>query len=185
MADVKARMRGWIEAVICALSVLLTIAVLTFLVVSVLDFGRILWPKRDDRIRELVERASRPSRVIDGEEDVWREQNVGDAKPDFSLTAKALGEEYKKDNTAASAKYKGKVVELTGVVRSLHRLPPPRPNWTFDSTEACLELKDAVDIKCFTADKNPWRRALPGQRIKLKGRVAKRDGADGGVLFGC
>src|SRR5262249_35457580 len=53
------------------------------------------------------------------------------------------------------------------------------------STEACLELKDAVDIKCFTADKNPWRRALPGQRIKLKGRVAKRDGADGGVLFGC
>src|SRR5215510_5666241 len=50
------------------------------------------------------------------EADKKHDDPVGDAKPDFSLTATQFAAEYKKDRNAADARYGDKVIELTGIV---------------------------------------------------------------------
>src|SRR5262245_2375033 len=44
-----------------------------------------------------------------------------DARPDFSLTSKQFSEEYDKEEKAAEAKYKGKVIELSGLIIGMGR----------------------------------------------------------------
>jgi hypothetical protein len=175
------RIRNCIDAVLALIASLVAIALLIGLITILVGSAVSWWQgkeKKDDEIRRLVERASRRSITVDPAEDVGGEKDVGDAKPDFTLTAKEFGGEYKKDKKSFETKYKGKVVELKGVVRKVGRDP-------FGSTEARLYLEEAFDIVCSTADKNPWRRALPGQKIRLKGRVPKWKIANRGVLFGC
>src|SRR5262245_41585318 len=85
-------------------------------------------------------------------------KGVEDAKPDFSRSAKEFDEEYNKDKKAAEARYKGKVVELSGTVKSVGRNI---------GKEAFLSLeagpKNLAGVMCFTTDKQPWLKATPGQ----------------------
>src|SRR5262245_20094451 len=100
-----------------------------------------------------------------GDEKKGHTRSVGDPKPDFTLGSKEFAEEYKKDKKATEAKYKGKVVELSGTVKSVGRNI---------SKEAFIRLdagmKNITGVMCFTADKQPWLKATPGQTVKVKGK---------------
>jgi cold shock CspA family protein len=101
-----------------------------------------------------------------GEEKKGEEKKgVGDAKPDFTLTAKAFDEEYNKDKKAAEAKYKGKVVELSGTVKLVGRNLGKEAFVSLDAGS-----KNITGVMCFTTDKQPWLKATPGRTAKLKGK---------------
>src|SRR5262245_7275174 len=95
-------------------------------------------------------------------------KGVADAKPDFTLTSKEFAEEYQKDQKAATEKYKGKVVELSGTVIGLSRnVAIPQPYLSLQGVE-----KDPLGIWCLMADKEPWLKATPGQSVKMKGKAS-------------
>jgi hypothetical protein len=94
--------------------------------------------------------------------------DLRDAKPAFRVTSKQLGEEYKKDKKAAEAKYKGKVIEVTGLVTGIGQSINKEPCLTLEGAE-----KGVLDVMCFTAEKEPWAKAAPGQTVKLKGTCAE------------
>jgi tRNA_anti-like len=104
-----------------------------------------------------------------GDEKKGDTRSVGDPKPDFTLTSKEFAEEYKKDEKAAEAKYKGKVIELSGTVKSVSRSPDRGPFLSLQAGE-----KDLLGVWCFTTDRRPWLRATPGQTVKLRGKCNPR-----------
>jgi hypothetical protein len=89
------------------------------------------------------------------------------AKPDFSLTAEAFYNEVVDNVSAASKKYDGRVVELTGKVTSLGRneLNPNEPPIIL------LDGGPQQFVLCSTVDKQPWLKCVPGQTVKIRGKV--------------
>jgi hypothetical protein len=87
------------------------------------------------------------------------------AKPDFSIGSKQLEEEYARDRAAAETKYKDKVLELTGVVKIVGHHINKAPYLSLEGAN-----KDLLGIMCFTQDRHPWRKATPGQTVKLRGK---------------
>jgi hypothetical protein len=87
-------------------------------------------------------------------------------KPDFVVTAKAIAEEFKSDNPGAIAKYKDKIIEVTGLIK----------NAGIDKSDAPFLLLDGFPgafggVHCVTQDKTPWKKAMPGQVVTLRGKV--------------
>jgi tRNA_anti-like len=81
-------------------------------------------------------------------------------KADLSTTADDLGEEYFKDGNSMKTLHEGKVIELTGVVRSFYR------NENGPSLE--LGVKDrTAGFSVFPIDQKPWEKVLPGQTVRL------------------
>jgi len=82
---------------------------------------------------------------------------------DVSLTADEFAKEYKADSKGTAAKYKRKVIELSGTVDSFGK------NFGGE-VQLILGVKgEIVGVICFTADKKPWNQAAPGQTVKIKG----------------
>jgi Leucine-rich repeat (LRR) protein len=91
-------------------------------------------------------------------------EDISKIAPSFSLSAEKFSEEYKENRNAAEEKYKGKVVELTGVVKSMGR------NIADDSYISLEAGKVLFGVMCVTADAEPWAKVAPGQKVKLKGK---------------
>jgi len=109
-----------------------------------------------------------------------KEQSPGLAnKPaDFTLDAKAWKEEWKKDSAAAGAKYRGKVIELSGAVDSADQDPFGAVGYVF-----LLGPGDDQGVRCATVDKEPWAKVSPGSKVKIKGVAPDADlGMDGGLV---
>ena len=98
---------------------------------------------------------------------------------DLSLTADELGKEQNKNEKGTQTKYKGKVIELTGIVLGMGRNLFLEPGIT-------LKVKDEIVQLYLTAtDPRPWDKALPGQRVKLKVIYQEREkGIDTRLLGG-
>ena len=83
---------------------------------------------------------------------------------DFSLSAMELQAEFNTDKAAALAKYQGKTIDLSGVVKSVG-----------DDGSADNGLVEVVTgegslgLPCYTVDKEPFARLAPGQTVKLQG----------------
>jgi hypothetical protein len=91
------------------------------------------------------------------------------APADVTLTADELGKEERKDEKDTRQKYKGKVIELTGVVWGMGR------NIFLDPI-ITLHVKDEiVQLILISTEKKPWDKVSPGQRVKLKA-IYKRHG---------
>lgn len=86
------------------------------------------------------------------------------AKADFTLVADAFYKEYQADKSAAERKYKGKVIELTGEAESHGR------NFSGDAYVSLKVEKQLIGVMCFTADEEPWSKAVKGQKVKIKGK---------------
>jgi hypothetical protein len=86
---------------------------------------------------------------------------------DYKSTSKEFGDEYKKDkdHNAVNAKYKGKVIELTGQVVSVGFNAGGEPYLGLENVQG-----EFVPVMCFTRDPRPWVKAAPGQTVKLKGQ---------------
>jgi hypothetical protein len=73
-------------------------------------------------------------------------QALREARPDFTLSAQDLFDEYRKDGQATHKKYAGKVIELTGVVKDCKAT-----HGTLSSSWTCglirLSLKDTKVTK--------------------------------------
>ncbi|MCH7727869.1 MAG: WD40 repeat domain-containing protein [Planctomycetes bacterium] len=91
----------------------------------------------------------------------------------FKVTAKEFGAEFKKDHDAALAKYKGSVVEITGLVKDVGQ-------HISGEHQLILEHVPFHDVYCFMKEKYPWNKGSPGQTVKLKGRPSA-----GGRLMDC
>jgi hypothetical protein len=84
-------------------------------------------------------------------------------KADFTLTAQQFLDECKKDRTAADKKYKGKIIELSGVVGDFATTP------TKDAI-VWLKVEKAPGLMCNVRDKEPWTKVVPGQEVKVRGQ---------------
>jgi predicted small lipoprotein YifL len=90
------------------------------------------------------------------------------AKPDYVLTAEAVAEEFSKDREATQKKYRGKLVELTGVL--------DRPGQTALGEGYFLLVGTTKEpfVQCvLEKEKEPWKKALPGQTVVLRVRGAE------------
>lgn len=83
---------------------------------------------------------------------------------DFTLTAEAFYKEYQADKGAAERKYKGKVIELTGETDGHGR------NISEEAFVSLKVEKQLIGVRCFTADDQPWGKAVKGQKVKVKGK---------------
>jgi hypothetical protein len=85
--------------------------------------------------------------------------DIAEGQPDFVLTAEEFAKEWETSPKAAWEKYKGRIVELSGVVHSV---------WygliTLDSGADHRET-----VSCFTVDKEPFASVSGGQTVKIKG----------------
>jgi hypothetical protein len=85
---------------------------------------------------------------------------------DFTLDANAWHAEWKKDSEAAAKKYKGKIVELTGVVDHPDDDPYCRVGYIWLKPESGI-----LGVRCALDDTSPWLKVGPGCKIKIKGQV--------------
>jgi tRNA_anti-like len=93
-----------------------------------------------------------------------KEVDLATVKPDFSLTAEDWFKEWGKDEKLARQKYQGKIIELTGDVEIVDDHP--------NGEAGIVYLKVGRDnVTCYTADKEPWLKAGPGQKAKIRGKV--------------
>jgi hypothetical protein len=92
------------------------------------------------------------------------------ASPDYSLSARAFAEEYKKDPNAAQDKYRGKLVELKGELHGVSRDPYDSDESTFMFFVEGVHERDPY-IRCRTTMKRPWREYARGQEVAVAGVV--------------
>jgi hypothetical protein len=87
-------------------------------------------------------------------------------QPDVTMAAEAWNAEWKKDKDAAAARYKGKVVELSGTVQGADDDPYGEVGYVY------LKAKDnLIGVRCATRNKKPWTKVSPGSEVKVRGRV--------------
>jgi hypothetical protein len=85
-------------------------------------------------------------------------------KPDVVVSPAEWRAAFKKDSAAARARYKGKVIEMSGTVDSAR--PDPYGLCGYISLEV---PNDLVGVRCVLADKKPWRKVSPGSKVKVRG----------------
>lgn len=90
-------------------------------------------------------------------------------KPDFILAASELGAEGQKNGGGPTReKYKGKVIELSGVVRWVRRdrdHPERVLLWLYGATKSPLDM-----LRCVSRDPTPWKEVTPGQTVTIRGK---------------
>jgi hypothetical protein len=93
-------------------------------------------------------------------------------RADFSLTAKAFFAEVVDDIPAATKKYGGRIVEVTGEVSFITRD-------LFDPNKVTIVLDGGPQnaVICNLIEKEPWQKCVHGQTVKVRGRV------NGGMLL--
>src|SRR5262245_51452492 len=94
---------------------------------------------------------------------------AADPKPDFTLTAQEFGKEYQADKKAFEAKYKNKVVEVTGTVWNTR---VPRGDVLLHGNK----MKDAFIgeyVSCTPAEKfdEQLRGLARGQQVTVRGKT--------------
>jgi hypothetical protein len=87
--------------------------------------------------------------------------------PEVTVTPAEWHAEFKKDSKAATAKYKGKVVELAGEVSTVSGDPYDNVGYVFLKVPG-----DILGVRCATRDKKPWVKVSPGSQVKVRGRIS-------------
>lgn len=88
-----------------------------------------------------------------------------DTKPDVTTTAKELAADFKKDPNTMAQKYKG-LIELSGTVQTIARVHSD------GNYSIVLEGGEDSGVECYVKDEKPWKSALPGQKVKIRGKWA-------------
>jgi hypothetical protein len=86
-------------------------------------------------------------------------------KPDLVVSPADWRAEFKKDSQAARAKYRGKVIEMSGTVSSAR--PDPYGLCGYISLDVA---DDAFGVRCVLTDLKPWKRVSPGSKVKVRGK---------------
>jgi len=101
-------------------------------------------------------------------------------KPDIAVSAQEFVKDLQQDLSAAEKKYRGKLIEVSGIVSGFNWLAPmePRPFAPADEApnplaRSIISLQTGgllVGLRCLAADDEPWARISEGQRIKVRGK---------------
>jgi hypothetical protein len=84
------------------------------------------------------------------------------------LASAEFGEEYQADRKAAEAKYRGRLIELEGEIKAMGRNASKSAYISLEGAE-----DDLIGVMCFTADSKPWKKYVPGQKVKIRGQWAE------------
>ena len=111
------------------------------------------------------------------------DKSLADAKPDFTFTATAWHDEFKKDEGAARTKYLDKVIELTGVVDSVldQQAAPGLPALSMVHLEV---PKDSLGVRCDCTPPDLWKTVMPGSNTTVRGKYTVNSRLKG-ELFPC
>jgi hypothetical protein len=94
-------------------------------------------------------------------------------KADLIITPVEWRAEFKKDSQAAKAKYKDKVIEMSGTVSSVR----PDPYGLVGYVN--LDVPDDLEgVRCVLVDKKPWKKVSPGSKVKMRGKSSDRFSGD-------
>jgi hypothetical protein len=85
--------------------------------------------------------------------------------PDISISPAEFRAEFARNGQAAMQKFKGKVIELTGVVAGVGQDPFER------APGISLKADGMWTVSCVTTDPKPWLTVSPGSTVKLKGTL--------------
>lgn len=96
---------------------------------------------------------------------------VAAPEPAFSLTAIKMASDYKENEVAADAKYKGKLVELSGTVDTIGKDISDTPYIAFE-TENQYEVINRVQCMFKDGDTQALSAVSKGQKITLRGTVS-------------
>lgn len=89
------------------------------------------------------------------------------SKPEVSTDPASFRAEFKANGQAASQKYFGKTIEMTGIVARMGDDP-------FDKGPfISLKAEGEWTVSCATTDEKPWLTVMPGSKIKLKGKLPR------------
>jgi hypothetical protein len=86
-------------------------------------------------------------------------------EPDFKLTPAEFRAEFARDGRGADQKFRGKVIELDGVVASVGQDTFDRKPGVF------LKAEGTNTVFCATADPRPWEKVAPGASARLRGTL--------------
>jgi uncharacterized protein (TIGR03067 family) len=99
---------------------------------------------------------------------------AGLGKPDLVVTPAEWRADFKKDAAAAKAKYRGKVIEMSGTVDSVRPEPFGAPFAYMN-----FEVKDdLLGVRCVLTDTKPWRKVSPGSKVKVRGKSSEVQAGD-------
>jgi hypothetical protein len=94
------------------------------------------------------------------------QKDLTTAKPDFTITADDLGKEFTSDEAAASAKYNGKTIDLTGRIQNADAQNGKVITLTLktsgQNSAVICNLAQPVDLNTIKAD----------QEIRIRGEVS-------------
>jgi uncharacterized protein (TIGR03067 family) len=89
--------------------------------------------------------------------------------PDLVVTPAQWRMDFKKDAKAAKAKYKGKTIEMFGVVDSARPDPFGGP-FGYISLEVADDLEG---VRCVLKDTKPWKKVSPGSKVQVRGKSSE------------
>lgn len=98
--------------------------------------------------------------------------DVATAKAEFTTTVKDWLTEFKKDRTAAEKKYLGKIVELSGTVKTVVCHDNDLGAFVLLDNEGIIVdfiVTDAVGMSCDVQDPEPWLKLGPGSKVTIRG----------------
>jgi hypothetical protein len=93
---------------------------------------------------------------------------VQEPKADFACTAESFSKEFSKDKKAAEAKYKGKTIEVTGLVQ----LVMENGNIMLEGKPGGNNFQDDISILIRSQDLYTAGRLSVGQKVRVTGKLA-------------
>jgi tRNA_anti-like len=93
------------------------------------------------------------------------EKSPAKGTPDFTMEVTQWAEEFQKGKEAAAAKYKDKLIELSGIVSDTGEDPYGNVGYIYLQVPKSVK----IDIRCGTKDTKPWLKVSEGSKIKIRG----------------
>ncbi len=127
--------------------------------------------KRDDSGPKIMDKEEGPPKTKPKPPEKETAKDKDDTPPPDQpaggrITGEKIGDEFRNDVKAATAKYNDKLLELTSPIEEIGVSATGEAYLVVEGTQ----IPTPQRIECYTTDKEPWTRAAPGQTVKLKGR---------------
>jgi hypothetical protein len=125
---------------------------------------------KEDKSKKSDELVVDPSSQDQKKNDVSRDKKSEPSKPDYSLTAESISREFLTNSEAAETKYKGKIIDVTGVVWD---------GWSGFVLEGAKKKESdefwAITVRCdlLREYKKSALYLNIGQKVKVRGRYSR------------
>src|SRR5262249_46631370 len=108
-----------------------------------------------------------------GEDTGNKGDDKGSKDPDkvsFTLTSQEFRKQLVEDPKAARTMYRGNIIELTGMLKCIDFDSEGVPFLFLAGTDDGALEPSSKDLTFYTVQRDPWKKAMPGQTITLRGK---------------